>query len=1439
MGNQSSKAQGSVNLCKQMRCVLLVAAMLCCAVNVSAQRSMDHLDRGLVAVKTNAGVFLSWRILGEEYYDVTYNVYRNGTKINNTPLSVSNFTDTGGSYSNTYTVTAVVRGIEQTHSKAANVWNQYKYKLYTTCETGYIDIPLARVYDNAGNDITDQYTANDAEVADLDGDGEVEIILKRRSMLDDAALYVSRTDGAYDRIDAYKLDGTLLWWIDAGPNMVSGGSHELNIIAYDWDGDGKAEVLLRGADDMMVHGQRGASRQEWPQRIGTKGVDTRGSITHTANMTYTNTGNEYLVYMDGDHGIIYDAVRYMSYPLTRESANAWGDSYGHRSSKYFMGAPYLDGKNPSIFLARGIYTRHKMAAYDVNPSTHSLTQRWAWENNNGWNDPWYGNGNHNFCIADVDWDGRDEIVYGSMVIDDNGMGLSTTGLGHGDALHCSDFDPFRHGSEIFACNEDEPASNYRNATTSQIYHRVTSSSDDGRALCDNFSNVYPGAMGRTTQTGMVSCVADKVISEIGDYIAWGDLNFRIYWDGDLLSEVLNSPGTEREAAIIKPGSGRLFTSSGCKMNNWTKNHPCFSGDILGDWREELIVRVGDGHEAIRIYTSAMPTEHAIYTLWHDHQYRQAMVWQMHAYNQPPHLSYFLGELEGITIAPPPLTTTGRTLIGSGTNISSAYNDQHLLHNEYANTTLSVTDGAAPYILTLNVPTWVQGTNSSSTTAPVINYTTYTCNLAGGSLTGGMRLIKQGDGILNMSAVTHTYTGETNIWGGTVNFDGTLQNSPVWMNRFTTLNSAGGQFLNGLTMDYAATLNVGGASAGNLSTVTIGGTLALNYGARVVLDVNGSEANEHDWLNATTLTIDDSKAGVDAWVNYGPEHIVPVIQLNLDQVLGDGLYPLGNIQTVNGDLSKVTLQCSRNTGTVALVHQDGVLYLEVTDSPATNKAEICMTDMVNVGSSYFPSVSITATPTDGQTPKLSGTFTTLDGTTYSIGGEDSQTLFAQDYEGETSITGWTTPGANISLGTGDATYGNYFLIAPSGTNTRYAYQRISQANVTGVNQYTVEFDLALTAGNTDGGEFCVMSKNGVNPSHTWDNYAAINGNANMLFDLTGSKRSTTYTVNGTSTTTTLNTGTWYHITLNVNQSARTVAWSISNGSSGTYTLPSGSSTQFDGFYLVAGRYQSGVKLDNIAITSAPVSLASYTFSEPGTLAIKSTLANSSLAPSTATFTVSAPYQKVYESPDYNAINASAAYSQLGSNWSTSTYNSRWANWNRNNTYTFVNNNVNSSSTRMYVDSDQMLWVDFKGGSYPLALVQGYGIGQNKPATFRAEGLNESTYIKLRYDASYGNSITTTDFVQANADGTFAYTLPNNGTLQKCIIYMPQGTSPQAPVHDAWEESDAEITGIEKTQAEGTQTYNVYNLSGVLVRPNATSLQGLPKGIYIVNGKKVIK
>ena len=1001
-------------------CLCVLLSLLLC-VMTQAQRPTDRLGRGLVASKVDNGVYLSWRILAEEYYDTKYNVYRNGTKLNSQPLSVSNFTDADGSASNTYTVSAVVRGVEQSQCKAVNVWNGYKYKQYTTCESGYFDIPLAKVYDYNGNDVTNTYIANDCEVADLDGDGEMEIIVKRRSTKDDADLYVSRTDGAYDRIDAYKLDGTLLWWIDAGPNMVSGGSHELNIIAYDWDGDGAAEVLLRGGDNMMVHGQRGSSRQEWPQRIGRNGVDTRGSITHKANMTYTNTGDEFLVYMDGDHGIIYDAVRYMSYPLTRGSASDWGDSYGHRSSKYFFGAPFLDGKNPSIFLARGIYTKHKMAAYDVDPSTHSLTQRWYWEGNSS---PYFGQGNHNYSIADVDMDGRDEIIYGSMVIDDNGKGLHTTGLGHGDALHVGDLDPFRHGLEIFACNEEKPAMNYRNGTTGKIYFRHTSSSDDGRALCANFTDRYPGSIGRSTQTGMVSTVADQVISELGDFIAWSDLNFRIYYDGDLLSEVFNSPGTEREAAIIKPGSGRLFTSSGCKTNNWSKNHPCFSGDILGDWREEIIMRVGEGHDYIRIYTTCMPTSYPIYSLWFDHQYRQAMVWQMHAYNQPPHPSFFLGELEDLTVPPPPLTLTGRTQIASGTTIGNGYNNQHLLLHENANTTLNVTNGASPYILTINVPTWVQGTNSTSTTNPTINRTTYTCNLNGGALTGGMRLVKQGDGILTMATVDHTYTGETQIWEGTVNFDGSLRNSSTTLHRFTTLNSKGS--FRSITMEYAASLHPGGD--GTVATITVD-SLNLKYGARVVIDFNGILA---DQVNTRFISI-----GTKDW-EYGPTYNAPVFQFLNASSLANGTYAIGTCETVAGELSNITLEGLNKDAHLKVI--EGTLYLVVGSlSSNTDDEGNALCSKVGSGTFYFrhlatgkfltgdnnwgtrSSISVAATPV---TLAPSGTGYTID-TNISNGG-DSHYL-GSDYFMDGLAIAWSF------VETTNANGQTAYLITADGTN----------------------------------------------------------------------------------------------------------------------------------------------------------------------------------------------------------------------------------------------------------------------------------------------------------------------------------------------------------------------------------------------------------------------
>ena len=617
--------------------------------------------------------------------------------LNTEPLQVSNFTDAAGTSGSQYTVSAVVRGVEQEQSHTVTPWT-----------AGYKEVTLQKVYSRRGTDITNMYTPNDICCADLDGDGELEILLKRVNETDDAALYPVDNDSAYTVLEAYRQDGTRLWWIDCGPNMVSMRDVETNIVAYDWDQDGRAEVILRGADNMYIHQAGGKVTL-----VGKANINTRGSVNHYENSTYTNTGSEYLLYLDGLSGQPYQV---MDYPLPRGNAGDWGDDYGHRSSKHFFGAPFLDGRHPSIFLARGIYTMHTMVAFDVDASTHTLTERWRWNSPSGGD--WYGQGYHNFGIADVDWDGRDEIVYGSMVIDDNGYGLSTSGLGHGDAQHCSDLDPFRHGQEIFACLEDAMGCAYRDATTSQLYFRLHASDDDGRCMAGNFSNDFIGSQLVSARSGgMYSSVSDQKVSSGYDGV---NLNFRCYWDGDLLEETFNYGAMDDSGwqygvnpGIAKHGSWSfLKTFTGARTNNSTKGSPCFMGDILGDWRDEFILRDANGN--LRIYSTTIPTDHRIYTTWHDHQYRQGMVWQMCGYNQPPHLSYFLGEAESITMAPPPLTTNGRTVVTDGETVGTT--TDHLLICETKDASFTVADGAAPYMLTVNTPTWVQGHNNNNSPA---------------------------------------------------------------------------------------------------------------------------------------------------------------------------------------------------------------------------------------------------------------------------------------------------------------------------------------------------------------------------------------------------------------------------------------------------------------------------------------------------------------------------------------------------------------------------------------------------------------------------------------------------------------------------------------------------------------------------------------------------
>ncbi len=735
--------------------LLLLSLLAVMAIGAWAQRTVDVIDRGLVAVKVNGGVYCSWRILGEEYYDVTYNLYRDGVKVNDQPLSVSNYRDTGGSLTSKYTITAVVRGVEQAKSKEAT--------------------PLAKPYLELEMDhgtMTNTFVPNDATAADLDGDGEPELIIKFDN-------WNSGVGGKYTVVEAYKLNGKKLWWIDCGPNLGDFQNNEINIAAYDWDMDGKAECIFRAADGTVIHMADGAT-----QTIGDPSKNYR---YEGSGQWFVHEGAEFLLYMNGETGKPYQV---MDYPLVRlepgegNLEQQWGDGYGHRSSKYFFGAPYFDGRKPSIFLARGIYTRHKMIAYDVDPATHKLSVRWRWNCNTG--GPWFGQGYHNYCIGDVDWDGRDEIVFGGMTIDDNGRGLATTGLGHGDAMHLNDFDPYRHGQEFFACNENAPSNNYCDATTRKILYRYAGGTDDGRCMMGNFTDLYPGAQGSTARDGnLISSVTYSGIpGGTKNNIAQ---NMRIYWDGDLCEETFNyANGKNTAGVIIKYGTGVIATLEGSMTNNDTKGTPCLQADIFGDWREEVVMRTADNK--VRIYTTTTATQWRNYTLWHDHQYRNAVVWQMNGYNQPPHTSYFLGRLEGITVAPPALIMTGRTEVKNNGTIGSDANDKQIITCETNDMTVSVADGATPYIYIDNAPSWVQGTDVNGTSGknPTIIYEYYTHTLTGGGFAGSMRLIKQGDGTLVLPNVVQKYTGNTDVWAGKLSFDGTMEGSRVWLNRHTTL-----------------------------------------------------------------------------------------------------------------------------------------------------------------------------------------------------------------------------------------------------------------------------------------------------------------------------------------------------------------------------------------------------------------------------------------------------------------------------------------------------------------------------------------------------------------------------------------------------------------------------------------------------------------------------
>jgi rhamnogalacturonan endolyase len=606
---------------------------------------MENLGRGVVAVRsTTTDVFISWRALGTDPPDTGFNLYRSTgggapTLLNASPITgATNFVDSAANLTqtNAYFVRPIVFGLEQSPSAAFTLPANAPVQQYLRIP---LQIPPPGVTP-AGESYT--YSPNDCSVGDLDGDGEYEIILKWDPSNSKDNSQSGYTGNVY--LDAYKLDGTRLWRIDLGRN-IRAGAHYTQFQVYDLDGDGKAEVACKTADGTVD----GVGRV-----IGNANADFRNSSGYILN------GPEFLTIFNGQTGA---AMATASYIVPRGTVSNWGDSYGNRVDRFLAGIAYLDGQRPSLVMARGYYTRTTLAAW--NWRNGALTNIWTFDTGDtGTSNPyaaWRGQGNHNLSIGDVDGDGKDEIMYGACAIDDNGTGLFSTGLGHGDALHMTDMDPDRPGLEVFQPHEEPEnygpnAAEFRDARTGELIFGIQGSGDIGRGLALDVDPRYRGyemwASGNTG--GMYTAQRSTPNSSLGPRgvqisATKPSINFGVWWDGDLLRELLDGT-TISKWNWLQGNTTTLLSDSGIASNNGTKATPCLSADIFGDWREEVVWRES-GNAALRIYTTTIPTTSRIYTLMHDRQYREAIAWQNTGYNQPPHPSFFLGD--GMSSPPTP------------------------------------------------------------------------------------------------------------------------------------------------------------------------------------------------------------------------------------------------------------------------------------------------------------------------------------------------------------------------------------------------------------------------------------------------------------------------------------------------------------------------------------------------------------------------------------------------------------------------------------------------------------------------------------------------------------------------------------------------------------------------------------------------------------------
>lgn len=591
---------------------------------------MEQLDRGVVAIRqTDGRVFVSWRTLRSDRKAEPFNIYRNGLLLNATPLTEGGtcFIDEAP------TADDAVYRVEGGERNG-------EFTLRSDAPVGYLPISINKPEGGTSPDGWPyDYTANDCSVGDVDGDGQYEIIVKWDP--------TNSHDNAHDGFtgptlfDCYRLNGHHLWRIDMGRNIRS-GAHYVPFIVYDLDGDGCAELMVKTAD---------GTRDAKGNIIGDATADYRyGADTPQKRLPKRGRileGPEYISVFSALTGEVLDTKPYIP---ERGNLSDWGDDRGNRSERYLAAVGYLDGEHASAIFCRGYYTRTVLAAWDWDG--HELKRRWVFDTNV---EPWHdyaGQGNHNLRVADVDGDGCDEITYGSMAIDNDGRGLYNTRMGHGDAIHLMAFDPSTDRLQVWDCHENRrDGSDFRDAATGQVLFQIPSSSDVGRAMAADIDPVNPGVEMWSSDSHGIRNIKGELVCQTSDaadpqhsqHLMFNgrglSINFGIWWDADLLRELLDHETVSkfdwenRQVIDIQYFDGTF--------NNGTKSTPCLSADLLGDWREEVVIRNHESTE-LRLYSTTIPTPYRIDCLMQDVPYRLSVATENVGYNQPPEPGFYLG-----------------------------------------------------------------------------------------------------------------------------------------------------------------------------------------------------------------------------------------------------------------------------------------------------------------------------------------------------------------------------------------------------------------------------------------------------------------------------------------------------------------------------------------------------------------------------------------------------------------------------------------------------------------------------------------------------------------------------------------------------------------------------------------------------------------------------